>query len=77
MITKTVKVSKNRQIAIPKDFNIEPGERLVLEFDQKTGKLVLTTVAEKFKQKLKKFKPVSLKTNQKVNFSETHDEIYD
>lgn len=41
MIIKTATVSKNRQIAIPADFNIKPGEKVILEFNPKTGKITL------------------------------------
>jgi len=35
MLTKTVSVSKNRQIAIPADFGVEPGEKLIIWLDPK------------------------------------------
>lgn len=37
MTTKTALISKNRQIAIPASFGIEPGQRVKILLDSQTG----------------------------------------
>jgi|GEM_PF-6193226 hypothetical protein len=46
MIIKTSIVSKNRQIAIPASFGIEPGQKIKLFLDSKTGVLTIEKISD-------------------------------
>jgi len=46
MKIKTSTVSKNRQIAIPASFGIEPGQKIKIVLDTKTGVLTIEKISD-------------------------------
>lgn len=78
-ISKSVRVSSKGQITIPKilleELEVQKGQDVLLEFVN--GRIQLLNAKKAWKQKLANFKPVSLGLKNKVNFSGTHNDIYD
>jgi bifunctional DNA-binding transcriptional regulator/antitoxin component of YhaV-PrlF toxin-antitoxin module len=81
LTTKKVKVSSKGQLifTIPKDYlkeiDVKTGDELVVEF--LSDKIQIHNQRQQFKKKIKNFKPVTIGGNKKVDFSSTHNDIYD
>jgi bifunctional DNA-binding transcriptional regulator/antitoxin component of YhaV-PrlF toxin-antitoxin module len=77
--TKDVKISSKGQITLPKAFldqmDLSYGQNVIIQFAQ--DRLEIINKQSKRIQKLREFKPVKLGTGKIVNYSETHNEIYD
>lgn len=81
LTTKTIKISSKGQLifTLPKEFleklQIKTGEEMVVEFLE--NEIRVFNKQQEFREKLKNFKPISIGGNKKVNFSQTHNDIYD
>ena len=76
--TKLLKISTKNQITIPvqwlKNMGLNQGNSILLEYID--GKIQLINAQQIKIDKLKNFQPVVLSDPKKVNFSDTHNEIY-
>jgi bifunctional DNA-binding transcriptional regulator/antitoxin component of YhaV-PrlF toxin-antitoxin module len=78
---KKVKISSKGQLifTLPQEFldkiETKKGDDMVVEFLE--NEIRIFNQKQRFREKLKKFKPISLGTDKKVDFSQTHNDIYD
>ena len=82
MLTKTsklLKISSKNQITIPvqwlNNMGLGSGNSILLEYAN--GKIQLINTQQIKKDKLKNFQPIVLGDTKQVNFSDTHNDIYD
>ena len=82
MLTKTsklLKISSKNQITIPvqwlNNMGLDSGNSILLEYAN--GKIQLINAQQIKKDKLKNFQPIVLDDTKQVNFSDTHNDIYD
>ncbi len=76
--TKLLKISTKNQITIPvrwlKNMGLNQGNSILLEYID--GKIQLINAQQIKTDKLKNFKPIVLNDPKKVDFSNTHNDIY-
>ena len=81
LVSKKVKISSKGQLifTLPKGFlkkiEAKNGDGLVVEFLEE--EIREFNQQQRFREKIKNFKPISIGIQQKVNFSQTHNDIYD
>lgn len=81
LTTKKIKVSGKGQLifTLPKDYlkeiGVKTGDELVVEF--LSDKIEIHNQRQQFKKKIKNFKPVSIGSKKQVDFSSSHNDIYD
>lgn len=78
-INKSVKISSKGQITLPKIFlnklGLQNGNSVLIEFSN--NQIQISNKQRIEQNKLLKFKPIKLGLPKKMNFSETHNDIYD
>ncbi len=78
-INKSVKISSKGQITLPKIFlnklGLQNGNSVLIEFSN--NQIQISNKQRIEQNKLLKFKPIKLGLPEKMNFSETHNDIYD
>ena len=76
---KDVKISSKGQITLPKAFldqmNLSHGQNVIIQFAQ--NRLEIINKQTERTEKLRNFMPIKIGTGKKVNYSDTHNEIYD
>jgi AbrB family looped-hinge helix DNA binding protein len=77
-ISKEIKISSKGQITLPKklleQMDLAHGQAVIIEL--KNDVIHITNAQKRRQFKLRQFKPISL-GGPEVNFSETHNDIYD